>query len=137
MYRYCYDSVECSFFFMMKLLARGRFVFHADVKCKGRDQEFSLGSCNRYTAALRNAVQHAGSASRPEVTTAKRCSATKHTHVFHLRSPMTGLLNHHGMLIRMAWEDSHTEQVRIVVILQPRSREVLGSNLCRDTGYPS
>jgi hypothetical protein len=64
MYRYCFDSVECSFFYDVTSWQEAAFVFHADVKCKGRHQERSLGSYNRYTAALRNAVQHAGSASR-------------------------------------------------------------------------
>jgi hypothetical protein len=64
MYRYCYDSVECLFFYDVTSWQEAAFVLPADVKCKGWHQECSLGSCNRYTAALRNAVQRVGSASR-------------------------------------------------------------------------
>jgi hypothetical protein len=64
MYRYCYDSVECLFFYDVTSWQETAFVFHADVKCKGRRQECSPGFCNGYTAALRNTVQYVGRASR-------------------------------------------------------------------------
>lgn len=116
------------FFYDVTSWQEAAFVFRADVKCKVRQQECSLGSSNRYIAALRNAVQHVpqGQLLWPTMATAKRCSATKHMHAFQLHSPITGPFSHHSMLIRMAWGGSHTErncayifteQVRVVVIL--------------------
>jgi hypothetical protein len=74
---------------------------------------FSPGSCNRYTAALRNAVQYVrpqGQLLQPTMTTAKRCNPAKCMHDFKLNFPVIGLLNYHSMLIGTAWKDSQSER---------------------------